>query len=399
MTVAGVMYKDMGISNTDIALYTSLLNLPWVIKPFWSPLVDILKTKRWWIIAMQLILGAGLAGVALALPMPFFFQATMMIFALLAFSSATHDIAIDGYYMLGLTPFQQSYFIGIRITFYRVAMITGQGLLVMSAGWLTHLTGSVSSAWAMTFAAMAVVFFTLSIYHHAILPRTETNKSTETRQFIDIFHEFISAFASFFRKKNILIAIVFLLLYRLAEAQLAKIVTLFMKDAAAQGGLGLDNEQVGFIYGTVGIVALVLGGITGGIAISLKGLKFWLLPMILAVNMPDLVYVYLAYTQPANLWLLNAAVAVEQFGYGFGFAAYMLFMIYISQGAYKTAHYAICTAFMALGVMLPGMAAGWMQEMLGYRMFFIWVMICTIPALCVLPFLRIDRNFGHNYKL
>ncbi|MDR1864346.1 MAG: MFS transporter [Bacteroidales bacterium] len=394
MRVAVVMYKRLGIANADIALYTSLLGIPWIIKPFWSPIVDILKTKRWWMVAMQLIIGAGMAGVALSIPAPFFFRATMAFFVLLAFSSATHDISIDGFYMLALTPFQQSYFIGIRSTFYRTAMITGQGILVMFAGWMEKVTESVPAAWCITFVLVAVLFVLLSVYHYFMLPRVETVKNKDAQTFKAVLHEFAGTFVSFFRKKGIAPAIAFFLLYRLSEAQLVKIASLFMLDKPHLGGLGLETGMVGFTYGTVGVIALVLGGITGGIAISLKGLKFWLAPMMIAMNLPNLVYVYLSFTQTQALWLINAAVAVEQFGYGFGFSAYLLFMIYMSDGPYKTAHYAICTALMALGLMLPGMVAGWLQEWLGYKLFFIWVMLCTVPPFFVLPFLHIHRHFG-----
>ncbi len=398
MTVAGIMYKRMGISNADITLYTGWLNLPWVIKPLWSPVVDILKTKRWWIIVMQLVIGAGLSCVALTIPAPSFFRITMAIFFLLAFSSATHDIAIDGFYMLALTSFQQSYFVGIRSTFYRVAMITGQGLLVMLAGLLEKSTGNIQTAWSLTFGLAATFFIVLCIYHYLVLPQPETDKNVDKRSFTDILVEFFSTFASFFRKKGIIPALAFILLYRLGESQLLKIASLFMLDQQADGGLGLSTEAVGFIYGTLGIVALVLGGILGGIAISLKGLKFWLLPMMIAINLPDVVYVYLAYVQPDSLWLVNVAVIIEQFGYGFGFTAFMMFMIYTAEGSYKTAHYAICTGFMAAGMMLPGMAAGWLQEILGYRHFFIWVLICTLPAFLLVPFLHIDQQFGKSKR-
>ncbi|MDR1171658.1 MAG: MFS transporter [Bacteroidales bacterium] len=398
MTVSGIMYKRMGIPNEDITLYTGWLNLPWVIKPLWSPIVDILKTKRWWIVVMQLLIGAGLASVALAIPGPSFFRLTMAVFFLLAFSSATHDIAIDGFYMLALTPFQQSYFVGIRSTFYRIAMISGQGLLVMLAGWLEKSTGDIPRAWLLIFITVAVVFVALAIYHYLVLPQPETGRGTEKRSFQDILKEFFGTFASFFEKKGIVVALAFILLYRLGEAQLVKIASLFMLDKRVDGGLELATETVGFIYGTLGIIALVAGGILGGIAISLKGLKYWLLPMMVAINLPDLTYVYLAYVQPENIWLINASVIIEQFGYGFGFTAFMMFMIHTAEGEYKTAFYAICTAFMALGMMLPGMAAGWLQKVMGYEYFFIWVMICTIPSFFLVRFLHIDPQFGMKTK-
>jgi PAT family beta-lactamase induction signal transducer AmpG len=397
MTVSLIMYKRMGISNADIAFYTGWLNLPWVIKPLWSPLVDILKTKRWWIIVMQLIIGAGLACIALTVPAPFFFRVTMAVFWLLAFSSATHDIAIDGFYMLGLTPFQQSYFVGIRSTCYRLAMITGQGVLVMLAGLVESATDNIPFAWSVAFGTVATVFIILGVYHCFILPRPETDAGGNAHHDASsILKEAVKTFAAFFRKKGVVPAILFLLLYRLAEAQLVKIAAPFMLDSVEAGGLGLKTETVGFVYGTMGIAALVLGGITGGFAIALKGLRFWLLPMMLAINLPNLAYVYLAYTQSANIWVINASVVVEQFGYGFGFTAYTLFMIYFSDGKYKTACYAICTAFMAAGMMLPGMAAGWLQEIFGYRHFFLWVMACTVPAFFIVPFLNIHPRFGMN---
>ncbi len=394
MTVAGIMYKRMGISNTDITLYTGWLNLPWVIKPLWSPIVDILKAKRWWIIIMQWIIGAGLACIALTIPASAFFQMTMAFFFLLAFSSATHDIAIDGFYMLGLTPYQQSYFIGIRSTFYRIASITGQGLLVMLAGRLEKSTGSIPLAWSSVFGMVAIMFVILGIYHYFILPQPETDRLVAKKRLTDTWKEFLNTFVSFFQKKDIIPAIAFFLLYRLGESQLNKIASLFMLDPKVKGGLELQPETVGFVYGTLGVIALIAGGILGGIAISQKGLKFWILPMMFAINLPDLGYVYLAYAQPDNLWLINTCIVVEQFGYGFGFTAFLLYMIYTSDGLYKTAHYAICTAFMALGMMLPGMAAGWLQTQLGYYYFFIWVTASTIPSFFLLPFLRIDRQFG-----
>lgn len=396
--VSLVMYERMGVSNADITLYTGWLYLPWVIKPLWSPLVEIFKTKREWIIIMQLLIGAGLAGVAFSIPAPMFFRTTMIFFWLMAFSSATHDIAVDGFYMISLTEFQQSYFIGIRNTFYRIGMIAAQGLLVMIGGRLEKVTGDVPFAWSITFGAAAGLFVLFGIYHRFVLPRPETTATVAKRGFGEIMGEFFGTFAAFFRKKGIVAAIAFLLLYRLGEVQLTKMTTLFLLNKRGDGGLGLDPEVVGLSYGTFGVIALIAGGIAGGIAISRRGLKYWLLPMMFAINLPDVVYVYLSYTQPENLLLINAAIIIEQFGYGFGFTAYTLFMIYLSDGMYKTAHYAICTAFMALGKMLPEMAAGRLQQYFGYEHFFIWVMVCTVPAFFLLPLLRIDRGFGMKNK-
>jgi MFS transporter, PAT family, beta-lactamase induction signal transducer AmpG len=394
MTVAVIMYKRLGISNTDIALYTSWLYLPWVIKPFWSPFVDIIKTKRWWIASMQLLIGAGLAGVAFLIPTTFFFQATLAVLWLIAFSSATHDIAADGFYMLALDSSEQSFFVGIRSTFYRLAMISGQGLLIIAAGALEHYTGNLRMAWSITFFILSGLFLLFFIYHRFILPRPDSDITKVENSPSEIFREFGLTFASFFQKEGIGLAIAFMLLYRLGEAMLVKMASPFLLDTRAVGGLGLSTEQVGLVYGTVGIIALTLGGIVGGIAASRKGLKYWIWPMALSITLPHLAYVYLSWFTPTSFLLINAAVAIEQFGYGFGFTAYMLYMIYFADGEHKTAHYAICTGFMALGMMLPGMIAGKLQDMFGYQHFFIWIMILAIPTLAVIPFLKIDKEFG-----
>lgn len=398
MTVAVIMYKRFGLSNTDIALYTSWLYLPWVIKPFWSPFVDILKTKRWWIIAMQLLIGAGLAGVALTLPTPFYFKATLAFFWLLAFSSATHDIAADGFYMLALDDSQQSFFVGIRSTFYRFAMIAGQGLLIILAGGLEKITDTLSMAWSITFFILAGLFLAFFVYHNFILPRPASDRGKSAASTSAVMEEFGKTFKSFFTKKGILLAIAFMLIYRLAEAMLVKLASPFLLDAREVGGLALSTQQVGVVYGTVGVVALTLGGIIGGVVASRNGLKYWLWPMALAITLPNAAYVFLSMVQPDSFIWVNAAVAVEQFGYGFGFTAYMLYLIYFSDGEHKTAHYSICTGFMALGMMLPGMAAGWIQEQIGYQHFFIFVMICTIPTLLLIPFMKVDKDFGKAKK-
>ncbi|MGQ1890073.1 MFS transporter [Thermophagus sp. OGC60D27] len=582
MTVSVIMYKRLGISNADIALYTSWLYLPWVIKPLWSPVVDLLKTKRWWIVIMQLLVGAGLAGVALTIPAPGFFRYTLAFFWLLAFSSATHDIAADGFYMLALDEHKQALFIGIRSTFYRIAMITGQGLLIILAGffetstglppvafsvhaqpdlppriersdfdqpadssklafiltgeelhiptqkataetidslklwaseqnlangfvmpaveitttketgwWTNHISGPLKAqlkalfgrheaegpalhpgnvgligvrltkapnedeevvlntgfrrgdesislvqgerivmnhtnwnktawmvvqldpklqghstawfegrsgkiplAWSLTFVILTVLFLVFFVYHRFILPRPASDKPAVQENDEGLFQEFFITFKSFFRKKNIGSALAFLLLFRLGESQLVKLASPFMLDAREIGGLGLTTGDVGLIYGTIGILALTLGGILGGWVASRNGLKYWIWPMALAMNLPNLVYVYLSYAMPQNMWLISASVAVEQFGYGFGFTAYMLYMIYFAAGSHKTAHYAICTGLMALGMMIPGMISGWIQEIVGYHNFFIWVLICTIPGFIVIKFLKIDPHFG-----
>ncbi len=588
MTISVIMYKRMGISNTDIALYTSWLYLPWVIKPLWSPLVDLLKTRRFWIVTMQFIIGAGLASIALTIPLPRFFQFTLAFFWLLAFSSATHDIAADGFYMLGLNQHQQAWFVGVRSTFYRFAMLTGQGLLVILAGyieshsglpsvdyrvsavqeqtvqqvispdslhieplegelrivtfppnlkipvvrrsqeevneiiltakkwngnfatereiqrreekeaapswWHDHITkpvghsiqsifgiekkekkvlkyagnvgvgylylsrkpekggkivvnfgrergdksinliegtrrefteenwnkplmvviqldpkldratsaifvaraGNIPFSWVLTFGFMAVLFFLFAIYHKFILPHPAADVSRSLGDVKQFFKNFINTFVLFFKKDKIGISIAFLLLYRLGEAQLVKIASPFLLDSQEAGGLGLTTGEVGFVYGTVGIALLTIGGLLGGFVAAKHGLKKWLLWMAIAINLPDAVYLYMAHTQTDNFFIINLCVGIEQFGYGFGFTAYMLYMIYVSEGDYKTAHFAITTGFMALGMMIPGMISGWVQELIGYNNFFIWVLISTIPGIILCKFLPIDPEFGRK---
>jgi PAT family beta-lactamase induction signal transducer AmpG len=578
-TVSVIMYKRLGISNADITLYTSWMYLPWVIKPFWSPFVDLLKTKRWWIIAMQLLIGAGFAGVALTIPTSNFFQYTLAFFWLVAFSSATHDIAADGFYMLTLDEHKQAFFVGIRSTFYRLAMITGQGLLIILAGtlesrtgleplrfdvnsitarateldqevktftkeegelrfilsesafqvstetlapekagelkswaqsqneangflevekpaestkasWWTRsvstplknqlkkiwgkteqavqtkragniaaigvhlssppetereivlnlgrksgdknfnlihgerltftdqnwnrnawvlvqldpklekssnasfegLSGNIPFSWSITFFVLTGMFILFFLYHSFMLPRPATDVAVGEGQ--NIFKEFGETFASFFRKENLGPALAFFLLFRLGESQLVKLASPFLLDAKESDGLGLTTSDVGLIYGTIGIIFLVIGGILGGYLASKKGLKYWIWWMTIAINLPNLVYVYLSYATPSNFTVIASCVAVEQFGYGFGFTAYMLFMIMFAEGKHKTAHFAFSTGLMALGMMIPGMLSGWLQEIIGYQNFFIWVMICTIPGFFVLRFLKIDPAFG-----
>ncbi|RPI71204.1 MAG: MFS transporter [Ignavibacteriales bacterium] len=587
MTVSVIMYKRLGISNAEIALYTSWLYLPWVIKPLWSPVVDLLGTKRFWIVLMQLIIGAGLGGVALTIPVPSFFQYTLVFFWLLAFSSATHDIAADGFYMLGLSKHDQAWFVGIRNTFYRLASITGQGLLIILAGYLestsglqpveinvnskpgqqasqflspseinfedqagemrfltypdelnistnqrsksevdsiikfarewniSHhfyqaevqlteeddepswwdknivqnlesflrenfgpegktilqkdlagnigvvylklsttpepgnevvlnfsrgsgdnsistaegsrfvfnsenwdtpaiaviqldpklkvessaafegLSGDIPFAWMVTFFIMGGLFVLFFVYHKFMLPYPAADKSVVSEGSIrNVLKEFFRTFALFFKKKQIGLVLAFILLYRLGEAQLVKLATPFLLDPYEAGGLSLTTGQIGFVYGTIGITSLTIGGIIGGLLAAKNGLKYWIWWMIIAINLPDLVYVYLSYTQTTNFLVINLMVAIEQFGYGFGFTAFMLYLIYVSEGDHKTSHYAIATGFMALGMMIPGMFSGWLQEIIGYQHFFIWVCIATIPGFIVTKYLKIDPEFG-----
>lgn len=415
MTLSVVMYKNLGVGNTEIALYTSWLYLPWVIKPLWSPLVDLFGTKRRWIVGLQFLVGAAFAMVALTLPGPKFLQMTLAVFWLMAFASATHDIAADGFYMLSMPPHGQAAFVGVRSTFYRLSMIGGQGGLVYLAGWLaernsagaanaaapaiTAANAGVVQAWVWVFLLLAALFAAFALYHLWALPHPAADKPAPRSP--NFWGDFAAVFAAFFRRPEIWRVLAFLLLYRFAEAQLLKLVTPFMLDPLAAGGLGLKTQDVGIAYGTVGVSALTLGGLLGGWTISRLGLKraFW--PLVFTMHVPNTVFVALAMTQPQNLALVSAAVAVEQFGYGFGFTAYMVYMLMIAGGPdgtnpHKTAHYALCTGFMALGMMLPGMWAGWLQQQLGYVSFFVWACIATLPSFVAAALVRIDPAFGRK---
>jgi PAT family beta-lactamase induction signal transducer AmpG len=394
MTVSVVLYKRLGISNTDIALYTSWLYLPWVIKPLWSPFVDLFRTKRYWILLTQLLVGASLACIAFTIPASRFFQYTLAFFWMTAFSSATHDIAADGFYMLGLPEDFQAAYVGVRATFYRIAMIATQGGLVIFAGLLEGSGYDIPNAWTFAFFLAAAVLAALFLYHFFILPYPTSDCRTVHNPSTSFFREFLHTFGLFFKKKGILTILAFFLLYRLAETQLIKIIAPFLLDPRSKGGLGLTTSEVGVIYGTVGVISLLLGGLLGGYAIYRKGLRFWIWIMVCAVHLPDLVYVFLSQAMPQNLHLINLCVAVEQFGYGFGFTAYTMFMIMVSEGEYKTVHYAISTGVMALGMMVPAMFSGWLQEQLGYPNYFLWVMAATVPGFIVTGLVKIDPQFG-----
>ncbi len=412
LSVAVVLYKNLGVTNREIAFYTSLLYLPWTIKPLWSPLVDLLRTRRLWIWTMEFTVGLGLAGVALAIATPHFQILTLVFFWLVAFASATHDIAADGFYLLALPERQQASFSGVRNTFYRVANIAAQGGLILLVGWAQARTGSYVTAWTLAFALMAVILMLLGGYHRLILPRPLSDRAGAAGS-----HEqltagsrepqavgsrealaagFVLTIVEFFRKPKILTLLAFLLLYRFGEAQLASVSKLFLLDARAAGGLALSDDQYGWLYGIVGVAALLGGGLLGGWVVSRHGLKIWLWPMLLAIHLPDAIFIWLAWARPANLMVIGAGVAIEQFGYGFGFAAFMLYMIYIARGPHATAHYAICTGFMAAGMMLPGLWSGWLQQQVGYQSFFIWVILATIPSFLVTAKIPLTADFGRR---
>jgi len=394
-TLSVVMYKNLGISNTDAAFYTSLLYLPWVIKPLWAPFLELRGTKRFWIVALQYLIGAALGLIALTVPAPFFFQATLAVFWLVAFSSATHDIAADGFYLLALSKPQQAAFVGVRSTFFRLSMIVGSGFLVFLAGRLADMTGDMAKAWAIVFAILSGGFLLVAWFHWRVLPRLDTDVPSSVSS--NPWSGWWTVFSAFFRQTGILSVLGFLLLFRIAEAQLLKLVIPFMLDEREVGGLALTNEQIGVFYGTFGIVALTVGGLVGGWLVSRYGLRKLLWWMVAAMHVPNVVFVLLAMIQPENLGIIGGALVLEQLGYGFGFTAYMVYMMMVAaDGPHKTAHYAICTGFMALGIMVPGMFSGWIQEQLGYQNFFLWVVICAIPSIAACAFIKIRQDFGRK---
>ncbi len=408
--VAAVMYMQMGLSDTELALYTGWLNLPWIIKPLWSPFIDLLRTKRWWILSMQILIGAALAGVAFTLNTPLWFQMSMCCLFIMAFASATHDISADGFYMIELDEHTQTYFVGIRNTFYRLAVIFGNGVLVAIPGVLSvYFHCSIAFAWSIVFYGIAGIFIGLWLYHGWILPNSEVRgrKGTEERKSAsEIWSGLRHTLLTFFTKFPVRVtvtAICFMLLYRFPEALLNTMTKTFLMRPNSEGGLGMAPTEYGLAYGTVGLIGLTLGGILGGILVSRDGMKRWLWPLVCAITLPDAVYIYLAYAMPsvASVWgltLVSTCLFVEQFGYGLGFTVLTLYMLYYSQGEFKTSHYSICTGISYLGLMLPGMVSGWVKDAVGYQTFFIIVMASCSLTFLVTWFLKIDPSFGKKQK-
>jgi PAT family beta-lactamase induction signal transducer AmpG len=407
--ISVMMFTKMGVPNGDMSFFTTLLYFPWFLKGIWSPIVDVVKTKRWWIIAMQVIMTAMLILLTFTLPHPdastiaggntsiSIFWFTLVLFIIAAFASATHDIAADGYYMLAHSPSSQAAFIGIRSVFYRVASVFGQGGLVFIAGLIESKTGNIPMSWQITLGVSAAVFFLITLYHTFALPHSADDKPRVGADGAakNNLAELGNSFVTFVKKPGFLLAIAFMLLYRLPEGFLIKLCQPFLVHSTEQGGLGLSTEMVGTVYGVFGVIALLLGGILGGIYSSRVGLKKSLWVMAACMTLPCLTFVYLAIAQPTNIVIITIALCIEQFGYGFGFTAYMLYMMYFSEGEFKTSHYAICTAFMALSMMLPGFVAGYIQEAIGYVNFFWMVMACCFATLIVTYF--VDRTIDPNY--
>jgi len=396
ISVSVIMYKNLGISNEDIGIYTSLLYLPWVIKPLWSPFIDLHSTKRKWFLNMQLLISIAFLIVGFTIPMNQFFFLSLAIFWVAAFASASNDVATDGFYLLSLSKDQQSFFLGIRSTFYRLSMLTGNGLIVIIGGYLETEFGDKSKAWSYTMIIVGLLMATITLYNLFTTPISEketSDDSTEQQK------DFATVFTSFFKKKQIGLVLGFILLFRLGESQLMKMLTPFLIDGKEVGGMGLTTEDVGIIYGTFGVIALLIGGTLGGIAISKQGLGKWMLPMILIMHLPIIGFILLSHFHPANTIYIYLVVIVEQFGYGFGFAAFLMYLIFVAEGESKTSHYALATGFMALGMMLPGMVSGYIQEYLGYANFFIWVLLATVPGIILSRFLIFPADFGKKSEI
>lgn len=409
--ISVLIFAKMGVPNGEMALFTSLLYLPWTIKPFWSPFIDIIKTKRWWIISMQILMSIAFILLTLSIPKPdeatiaagttpiSMFTITLVLFIITAFASATHDIAADGFYMLALRQSDQAAFVGIRSTFYRLASIFGQGVLVAIAGAIELRYKDIPLSWTITMLVTAVMFSLVTFYHLFAIPKPTSDKSVLTPGTASakaIFQEFGRTFATYFTKPGVWLAIAFMLLYRLPEAFLIKMCMPFLVASKEAGGLELSTAEVGIVYGTIGVIFLTVGGILGGLFASRIGLKKSIWWMAGCMTLPCLTFVYLAIGQPDNLFAISTAIAIEQFGYGFGFTAYMLYMMYFSEGEFKTSHYAICTAFMALSMMIPGMFAGYLQEAVGYVNFFWIVILCCAATIVVTVFAdrKIDPTYG-----
>ena len=409
--ISVLMFAKMGVPNGEMALFTSLLYLPWTIKPFWSPFIDIIKTKRWWIISMQILMSIAFILLTLSIPKPdeatiaagttpiSMFTITLVLFIITAFASATHDIAADGFYMLALRQSDQAAFVGIRSTFYRLASIFGQGVLVAIAGAIELRYKDIPLSWTITMLVTAVMFSLVTFYHLFAIPKPTSDKSVLTPGTASAkarFQEFGRTFATYFTKPGVWLAIAFMLLYRLPEAFLIKMCMPFLVASKEAGGLELSTAEVGIVYGTIGVIFLTVGGILGGLFASRIGLKKSIWWMAGCMTLPCLTFVYLAIGQPDNLFAISTAIAIEQFGYGFGFTAYMLYMMYFSEGEFKTSHYAICTAFMALSMMIPGMFAGYLQEAVGYVNFFWIVILCCAATIVVTVFAdrKIDPTYG-----
>lgn len=408
-TLPVLFYCELGISIPEITAWTGLLSLPWMIRPFWSPFVDIFSTKRNWTLAMQLLMTVTMLAVALLLPTSFFFASTLAVFGCMAFFSATHDIAADGFYMLALDKKQQADFVGIRSTFYKVATVLGQGGLTLLAGYLERRGMQPAGAWAAVFYCLTALFFAIWLWHTRTLPGLAADRPVGGTSPSEIVRNFGLTFASFFRKPHIRAAIAFMLLFRLPESLCSKMVAIFLKSPLEDGGLGLSLTEIGFANGTVGVIALLAGGVLGGVAIGHGGLRRWLWPMAYALAIPCVVYCFLAIKPDTDFPIVCTAIGIEQFGYGFGLTALMMYMIYFARGEAETSHYAFCIAFSMAGIMIPAMATGWIFERISgfafngfshgnpFEIYFWFVMICCLATFAACRIVRTSvRELAHQ---
>lgn len=397
MLISVIMFKEMGLTDSQITLYTGWLGLPWVVKPIWSPIIDNFKTKRWWIVNMQFVMGIALALVAFTLPTQFWLKGCLAIFMVIAFASATHDISADGFYIIGLSGKEQELYVGVRNTFYRIGMVIGQGGLVLLAGvmqegYLGSAVQSVEMSWAIVFAIVGTLMLFLCLCHSFVLPKVEKSVH-ENFSFSEQAHEFLLTLKVFLTKPHLVSALCFILLFRLPEGLLTKIVPLFLTRTAAEGGLAMSDTDFGLIYGTLGVIGLLLGGLIGGWCVSRWGLKRCLWPLVFCITLPDAVYVYLSYFPTSDLWLVGVYVCIEQIGYGLGFAAYTLYLVTFSRGERSTAVFSICTAGQYLGgVMLPGMVSGLISDNVGYQKFFLVIMLLCLVTFAVTAFVKIEEE-------
>ena len=393
--VCTLMYKGMGVSDGQIAFWTSLIMLPWTLKPLWSPFLEIYKTKKFFVVLTQLLTGVLFALVAFSLNLPSFFAITIAMLSVIALSGATHDIAADGTYMSVLSNEEQARWIGWQGAFYNIAKIAATGGLVYLAGTLISRFG-VTKAWMSIMLIIAIIMVGIGIYHYFILPNPKKTNEGKSTSLSDSLKELVEVFVDFFQKKHIVYYICFIVLYRFAEGFVMKIVPLFLKAPRAEQGLGLTEQEIGLCYGTFGAAAFVLGSILAGYYIARRGLQKSLFPLALIFNIPFIAYTFLAIYQPESLWLIGGAIVMEYFGYGFGFVGLSLFMMQqVAPGKNQMAHYAFASGIMNLGVMLPGMLSGYFSDHLGYRQFFIFVLVCTIPALLItwfVPFTYPDKT-------
>ena len=379
---SSIMYKNMGISDSQIAFWTSLIMLPWTIKPLWGPFLEMFKTKKFFVYSTQIFTGCVFGLIALTLHLNHFFAFSIALFAIIAFSGATHDTAADGVYLNELSPKMQATYVGWQGAFYNIAKIFSGGILVYLAGELEKKQG-VATAWMVVMFLYGVMMVILGLYNRAVLPDNENNTQPQNlKEGLAILKDVI---ITFFQKKNIWYSLCFIVFYRFAEGQAIKITPLFFKAARSEGGLGLTTSQIGLLYGVFGSLAFVIGSIAAGYFISNKGLtRKSLLILCSFFNIPFLAYAYLAVYIPDNVMVIGIAVAVEYFGYGFGFIGLILFIMQnMAPGKYKMAHYAFGSGLMNLGFMVPSMISGFVSDYLGYKDFFIWVLISTIPAFII----------------